>query len=109
MKGKLLKPIALDYRTTVVAGTEVDVVKVCECCVGQSYLCKMPDKSVREVSGCDIIITDHRSPVDWDKLRIDAAIKAMQSLIVKTSFNSAKENAELAVEYADAIIEELKK
>lgn len=109
MKGKLLKPIALNETTTVDAGTEVDVVKVCDCCVGQSYLCKMPDKSVREISGCDIIITDHRSPVDWNKIRIDASIKAMQSLIAKTSFNSAKENAELAVEYADAIIEELKK
>lgn len=109
MKGKLLKPISLDDITTVVAGAVVDIIKTYETCMGNSYLCKMPDKTVREIRGSDIVITDDRSPVDWDKIRIDEAIKAMNSLIVIPSFNNAKDIAKLSVECADAIIEELKK
>lgn len=50
--------------------------------------------------------------VNWEKVRIDAAIAAMQGLVSVASFTSSnRENeiAKLAVEQADALVKHLKK
>ena len=49
-------------------------------------------------------------PDEWHGVRIQAAIAAMQGLLSNLSnLGSAKEYAEAAINYADALIEELKK
>lgn len=48
------------------------------------------------------------SELTTDKIRVKAAIAAMQSLMLNPTF-SEKEVAERAVKQADALIEELKK
>lgn len=45
---------------------------------------------------------------DWDKVRINAAIANMQTLMAQSWQMEADEVAKVAVEYADALIKELK-
>jgi|GEM_PF-594687 hypothetical protein len=45
---------------------------------------------------------------DWDKVRINAAIVNMQTLMAQSWQMEADEVAKVAVEYADALIKELK-
>ena len=45
---------------------------------------------------------------DWDKVRINAAIANMQTLMAQSWQMKADEVAKVAVEYADALIKELK-
>lgn len=46
---------------------------------------------------------------DWDKVRINAAIVNMQTLMAQSWQMEADEVAKVAVEYADALIKELQK
>ena len=46
---------------------------------------------------------------DWDKVRINAAIVNMQTLMAQSSQMEADEVAKVAVKYADALIKELQK
>jgi len=46
---------------------------------------------------------------DWDKVRINAAIVNMQTLMAQSWQMEADEVAKVAVKYADALIKELKK
>lgn len=46
---------------------------------------------------------------DWNKVRINAAIANMQTLMVQSWQMEADEVAKVAVKYADALIKELKK
>lgn len=46
---------------------------------------------------------------DWNKVRINAAIANMQTLMAQSWQMEADEVAEVAVRYADALIKELKK
>ena len=46
---------------------------------------------------------------DWDKVRINAAIANMQTLMAQSWQMEADEIAKVAVKYADALIKELKK
>lgn len=53
--------------------------------------------------------------IDWEQVRIDAAINAMNSILTGSlrlllfQFIFKKEVAEIAVKYADKLVEELKK
>ena len=47
--------------------------------------------------------------VDWDKVRINAAIANMQTLMAQSWQMEANEVAKVAVKYADALIKELQK
>ena len=53
--------------------------------------------------------------VDWEQVRIDAAINAMNSILTGSfrmllfQFLFKKEVAEIAVKYADELVEELQK
>lgn len=46
---------------------------------------------------------------DWDKVRINAAIANMQTLMAQSWQMEADEVAKVAVKYADALIKELRK
>lgn len=46
---------------------------------------------------------------DWDKIRINAAIANMQTLMVQSWQMEADEIAKVAVKYADALIKELRR
>ena len=46
---------------------------------------------------------------DWNKIRINAAIANMQTLMTQSWQMEADEIAKVAVKYADALIKELKK
>ena len=46
---------------------------------------------------------------DWNQVRVQASIGAMQVILGKNNYDTYKDIAEQAVEYADALIKELKK
>ena len=53
---------------------------------------------------------DENKSVDWQQVRIQAAISAMRELCVRPEYNSLSENvvAAYSVRYADALVKELK-
>jgi hypothetical protein len=64
-----------------------------------------------EVSFEDIeLIKDSSSTIDWQQIRIQAAIAVMRELCVQPEYNSLSENivAAYSVRYADALVEKLK-
>lgn len=52
---------------------------------------------------------DTSSTIDWNQVRVQASIGAMQVILGKNNYDTYKEIASHAVGYADALIEELKK
>ena len=63
---------------------------------------------------CDFeTITDDKgntsSMTDWNQVRVQASIGAMQVILSKNSYDTYKDIAEHAVGYADALVKELKK
>ena len=53
---------------------------------------------------------DENRPVDWQQVRIQAAIAAMQGMCASKSFFSLANECipQIAVKYADALVKELK-
>lgn len=56
------------------------------------------------------LIKDSSSNIDWQQIRIQASIAAMQSLRSNTGYNQCTqiEIAKFSVTYADALVKELK-
>lgn len=58
-------------------------------------------------------ITDEKedtlSTTDWNQVRVQASIGAMQVILGKNNYDTYKDIAAQAVEYADALVIELKK
>lgn len=54
-------------------------------------------------------VNNQSTHVDWDKVRINAAIANMQTLMAQSWQMEADEVAKVAVKYADALIKELQK
>ena len=52
---------------------------------------------------------DNSSTIDWDQVRVQASIGAMQVILGKNNYNTYKEIATEAVGYADALVKELRK
>lgn len=52
---------------------------------------------------------DNSSTTDWNQVRVQASIGAMQVLLGKNNYDTYKDIAAQAVGYADALIKELKK
>lgn len=52
---------------------------------------------------------DNFPTTDWNQIRVQASIGAMQVILGKNNYDTYKEIAEQAVGYADALIKELKK
>ena len=49
------------------------------------------------------------STIDWNQVRVQASIGAMQVIIGRNNYDTYKDIATQAVGYADALVEELKK
>ena len=49
------------------------------------------------------------SITDWNRVRVQASIGAMQVILSKNNYDTYKDIATLAVGYADALVKELKK
>lgn len=47
--------------------------------------------------------------IDWQRVKMDAAIAAIQGMLARSYQYDAKHRAEVAVKYADALVAELKK
>ena len=57
-------------------------------------------------------ITDNNGDTlttDWNQVRVQASIGAMQVILSKNNYDTYKDIAAQAVEYADALVKELKK
>lgn len=52
---------------------------------------------------------DNFTTTDWNQVRVQASIGAMQVLLSKNNYDTYKDIAEQSVGYADALIKELKK
>lgn len=58
---------------------------------------------------------DEKSSINWEQVRIDAAINVMNSILSSSimvfvfQFVFKRQIADIAVEYADRLVEELKK
>lgn len=52
---------------------------------------------------------DNFPKIDWNQVRVQASIGAMQVMLGRTNYYTYKEIAEQAVEHADALIKELKR
>ena len=57
-----------------------------------------------------VIWADENRPVDWQQVRIQAAIEMMKTLRLNTGYNQCKPDdiAKFSVTYADALVERLK-
>lgn len=52
---------------------------------------------------------DNSLTADWNQVRVQASIGAMQVILTKNNYDTYKEIASQAVGYADALVNELKK
>ena len=52
---------------------------------------------------------DNSLTADWNQVRVQASIGAMQVILTKNDYDTYKEIASQAVGYADALVKELKK
>ena len=116
MKVKLLTPYDIDVEHTICKGAELEAVGSWCSCNGTVYVCVMPDGSHRPINGSVLEVVDYKPYQDWEKIRTQAAISAMQAIITATVSNDRfslriREEAvsRAAVGYADALIQELRK
>lgn len=113
MKAKLLKDYFIDESTSLVAGTEIEVVTGYCTCNGYDYECDINGRRV--VIGSEYLqVTDLTPHIDWEQRRYEIAKQMLPVLSeVKREDSAARirpEDAALyAVWYADALIKELKK
>lgn len=113
MKGKINTGIIISETESLVAGTEVEIVDIRYGCETY-YMCIIPSGIQIPINARIVDITDHTPFMDWNKLRIEFAGKAMQG-ILSSSYDDVMNNPEeyqyvanVSVKYADALIEELK-
>lgn len=114
MKGKLNMGVPISDNEMLAIGTEVEIVDVRHGCY-TSYMCIIPSGEQIPIEAHKIDITDHTPFMDWNKLRIELAGRAMQG-ILSSSYDDVDNYpkgyeyvANVSVKYADALIEELKK
>lgn len=55
------------------------------------------------------IISDDTSTTEWEQVRVQASIGAMQVILGKNNYDTYNDIAAHAVGYADALVKELKK
>lgn len=66
--------------------------------------------TVHEISSDQLQIVDYSPYIDWEQIRIQAAIAAMQGVFASKQIDPYRDDVvKMAVIYADALIEELKK
>lgn len=112
MKGKTNAGVAISETEMLVIGTEVEIVDI-RYGYYTSYICKIPSGKQIPIEAHKIDIIDYTPLMDWSKLCIEFAGRAMQGILSgtrdPTNTIDPKSVAEGAIAYADALIEELKK
>lgn len=96
----------------VIPGMEADAADVFNVPAGKCYLCKTPDNRLKYIIATHTEVVESSS-VDWEQIRIQAAIAAMQGF-ASNSHNQCVDAttvtlAQWSVSSADALIRELKK
>lgn len=104
MKGKINKPISLGLETSIIPGCEVEIIGSFNNDNGTLYRCKFQNGIIRNIKESDLDITDYRRPVDFDDIRIKAAISAMNAYIQSDKKLSKEEIAEESVLIADKLV-----
>lgn len=118
MKAKLTKGWGWDYNivsegteVTIIKGMEADAADVLNAPYGMCYLCEF-EGSTHYIPATYLTITDYCN-VDWQQVRIQAAIAAMQGVLSNPAFCNPSTNKDfpikIAIYSADKLIEELKK
>lgn len=112
MKAKLLYPYVIDMEHVLCTGTEVEIIEVnITYNNGFLYRCALSNGTVHEIPHNQLQIMDYISHIDWEQIRIQAAIAIIQNLCGCERFLSFSEEniAKFSVKQADALINELKK
>lgn len=123
MKGKINTEVAISETESLTAGTEVEIVDIRYGC-DMFYMCILPVGRRILINASKIDITDYTPFMEWDKLRVEFAGRAMQGILSseentqysyhKCDYNKNEERSvpkaisRFAVACADALIEELK-
>lgn len=114
MKGKTNTGVEISMTQMLAIGTEVEIVDVRQGCYTY-YMCIIPSGEQIPIEAHKIDITDHTPFMDWNKLRVEFAGRAMQG-ILSSSYDDVDNYpkgyeyvANTAIKYADALIDELKK
>ncbi len=112
MKGKTNTGVVISKTEMLAAGTEVEIVDIRYGCETY-YMCIIPSGIQIPIEAHNIYITDHTPFMDWNKLRVEFAGRAMQGILSGTNNPTividTKSVVKSAVIYADTLIEELKK
>lgn len=111
MKVRFKKAYSINEEKTILQGSELEVITGYCGTDGYYYQCIMPDGTQISIPDKYVKITDYRPYIDWEQIRANAAIAAMQGMYCNGMFNSYNYDrmAKEAVKQADALIEELKK
>lgn len=114
MKGKTNTGVEISKTEMLAIGTEVEIVDVRHGCY-TSYMCIIPSGEQIPIEAHKIDITNYTPFINWNKLRMEFAGRAMQG-ILSSSYDDVMNNPEeyqyvanVSIKYADALIEELKK
>lgn len=116
MKAKLTKrwkyfcdPIPEGTEVTIIKGMEADAADVLNTPYGMCYLCEHEGNN-HYIPATYLTITDY-SNVDWEQVRIQAAIAMMQAITTdgRRIDGTIEDAAKVATRYADALINELQK
>lgn len=112
MKGKINTGVVISKTEMLSAGTEVEIVDIRYGCETY-YMCIIPSGIQIPIDARIVDITDHTPFMDWNKLRVEFAGRAMQGILSGTNNPTividTKSAVKSAVIYADTLIEELKK
>lgn len=112
MKGKTNTRVVISETETLVVGTEVEIVDIRYGCETY-YMCIIPSGIQIPIDARIVDITGYTPFMDWNKLRVEFAGRAMQGILSGTNNPTIaidpKSMVKSAVIYADTLIEELKK
>lgn len=119
MKGKTNDGVVISETEILAVGTEVEIVDVRYGCETY-YMCIIPSGRQIPIDARVVDITDYNTCTNWEQRRYELAKAAMQGILsnekevdnvyyeAKYKENIPKTIARFAVDYADALINELK-
>lgn len=114
MKAKLTKPYEISLDKTIIAGSECEILDAWCGCEGNYYLCDFGENLKISINANILEITDRSPIINWEEIRIKAAIASMEGMMMAISPErftikiKPEVVAKASVEYADALIKELK-
>lgn len=91
--------------------TEVEITGSFGGCGAYYYNCKIPSGKELSIESSLLKITDYTPWVNWEEIKINAAISIAQGLSANASFAASGEDflAEKSVRIAERLVERLKK